>query len=83
LRANDLGTIYQAAIGGLGVAALPHFLGRQGGLQHIPATLPEVERKLWLVMHEDVRRSPRVRAVADRLAALFDGEEMRRLLAPH
>lgn len=29
LRSNDLGAIFQATIAGLGVAVLPHFLGRQ------------------------------------------------------
>ena len=31
-------------------------------------------RKLWLVMHDDVRRSPHVRAVADEIIALFEQE---------
>jgi DNA-binding transcriptional LysR family regulator len=33
-----------------------------------------VRRKLWLVMHDDVRRSPHVRAVADEIIAMFERE---------
>jgi DNA-binding transcriptional LysR family regulator len=33
-----------------------------------------VRRKLWLVMHDDVRRSPHVRAVADQIIAMFEQE---------
>ncbi|MES2071486.1 MAG: LysR family transcriptional regulator [Pseudomonadota bacterium] len=83
LRANDLATIFQAAIAGWGVAALPHFLGRQGkGLVHVEVAAPPVERRLWLVMHEDMRRSPRVRAVADQIILLFGTDEVRSLLGP-
>lgn len=72
LRANDMATLLHAARAGIGVAALPHYLGRSA--PELVCALPadaNTRRKLWLVMHEDVRRSPRVRAVADELTALF------------
>jgi DNA-binding transcriptional LysR family regulator len=64
-RANDLVSLLSAVRAGLGAAVLPFFatgnhpdfvcLERQG----VPG------RDIWLVVHEDVRRSPRVRAVID------------------
>lgn len=72
LRSNDLAALHAGARVGLGVAALPHFLAAHDpALTLLPTpTLPE-PRRYWLVMHPDVRRSPRVRAVADALAAIF------------
>ncbi|OFA03415.1 LysR family transcriptional regulator [Duganella sp. HH101] len=76
LRSNDLGTLYQAALGGCGVAVLPEYLfdQRRGGLAAIDTPACPVRRKLWIVMHEDVRRAAQVRAVADELIALFTSE---------
>lgn len=75
LRSNDLDVIHRAAATGAGIAALPAFLGGgdpalvQVGIDSAPPL-----RTLWLVMHADVRRSPRVAAVADALAALLERE---------
>ncbi|WP_317201850.1 LysR family transcriptional regulator [Janthinobacterium sp.] len=69
LRANDLATLHQGARAGLGVALLPHFLGAgDAALRRVPGVDCPTRRKLWLVMHPDLRRSPRVRAVADAVA---------------
>lgn len=71
LRSNDLATLLHAARMGLGVAALPHFLGlADAALSPVPSLHCPTVRPLWLVMHPDVRRSPRVRLVADLLADL-------------
>lgn len=71
LRSNDLAALLQAARAGLGIAALPHFLAiGDPALAPVPGPVCPTERQLWLVMHPDVRRSPRVRAVADALASL-------------
>ena len=74
LRSNDLGTLYQAARAGAGIAVLPdYFVGnRRDGLVAVPGANNSITRRLWLVMHEDVRRAASVRAVADALAAWFD-----------
>jgi DNA-binding transcriptional LysR family regulator len=81
-RSNDLAAIFQAAITGLGVVALPHFLGRQTqDLTYIDTVPCSVERKLWLVMHEDVRRSPRVRTVADAIIHLFESQPVQGFIA--
>jgi DNA-binding transcriptional LysR family regulator len=71
LRSNDLAALYQGARAGLGIAALPHFLGANDeGLALVPGAVCPVARQLWLVMHPDLRRSPRTKAVADALAVL-------------
>jgi DNA-binding transcriptional LysR family regulator len=77
LRSNDLGVLFQAAVAGCGVAVLPplFFDIARSGLVAIEAPACPVKRKLWLVMHEDVRRSPPVRAVADEIIALFTSLE--------
>jgi len=75
LRSNDLSVLFQAASAGQGVAVLPaYFEGLSGGLVRIDAPACTIHRKLWMVLHEDVRRSARVRAVADAVVALFDDE---------
>jgi DNA-binding transcriptional LysR family regulator len=73
LRSNDLGALFHAAVAGCGVAVLPPlFFDIAGsGLVAVETPVCPVRRKLWLVMHEDVRRSPPVRAVADEIIALF------------
>jgi DNA-binding transcriptional LysR family regulator len=72
LRANDLLVLHRAAQEGCGIALLPHFLARCApGLT--PAELPRAparERPFSLLLHPDVRRSRRVKAVADAIGAL-------------
>ncbi|AOK19427.1 LysR family transcriptional regulator [Burkholderia cepacia] len=75
---NDLATLHRACAAGAGVALLPRFL--IGSLESTasppPASLVEltaaprcdIEREIWLVVHPDVRRSPRVQRVADAIA---------------
>jgi DNA-binding transcriptional LysR family regulator len=71
MRSNDLSALAQAAREGHGIALLPTYVARHTpGLARLPVEC-EVSRDLWLVMHEDVRRSPRVRATADALIAVF------------
>ncbi|MBV7535920.1 LysR family transcriptional regulator [Duganella sp. sic0402] len=70
LRSNDLGTLYQAALAGSGVAVLPDYFP-DGSLVRVEAPVCPVKRKLWIVMHEDVRRAAPVRAVADEIIALM------------
>lgn len=77
LRSNDLGGLLNAAAAGLGVAALPHFLARgenqknADALVELQSPTPAPSRTIWLTAHPDVRRSPRVRVVADALTALM------------
>ncbi len=72
LRSNSLSSLYQATRNGLGVSVLPHFLAGTDAelveLSDIPGPEP---RELWLVIHPDARRSPRVRLIADLLAEVI------------
>ena len=68
-RINDFLLIRQCLQEGMGVGLLPDFFVTPAdGLKPVAlhGSTPEVlEETLYLVMHEDVRRSPAVRAVAD------------------
>ncbi|MCC8393827.1 LysR family transcriptional regulator [Paraburkholderia sp. MMS20-SJTR3] len=70
-RSNDLAALLHAARAGLGIAALPRFLAAHDpALRLLPDHPCSTVRQLWLVMHPDVKRSPRVRLVADLLVKL-------------
>ncbi|MBI3453059.1 MAG: LysR family transcriptional regulator [Rhodospirillales bacterium] len=77
LRSNSLLVQVAAARAGLGVALLPHFFA---------ASAPELvrldvrgagdfRRELWLLIHRDLRRVPRVRAAVDFLVATMRREQ--------
>jgi len=68
LRSNDLGVIASATRAGAGIAVLPEYLA--AGLI-IPGTSCPVQRKLWMVIHDDIRKSPAVRRTADALTELL------------
>jgi len=71
LRSNDLAALHNACRGGLGLAMLPDFMARgDAALVEVPGEGRPVMREVWSVVHPDVRRSPRVRAVADALAEM-------------
>jgi DNA-binding transcriptional LysR family regulator len=81
IRTNDLACLHEAAAAGLGLAALPRFLGDPDPrLERIEADASAAARELWLVVHPDLRRSPRVRVVMDWLAEVVEAD--RPLLAP-
>jgi len=68
LVAAHLHVIIEACAAGHGLAALPGCLALARGLERaIDHSIDESE--LWLVVHKDLRKVPRVRAVADRLAS--------------
>lgn len=71
LRSNDLTALHNACRGGLGLAMLPDFMARGDALLvEVPGEGRPAMREIWSVVHPDVRRSPRVRAVADALAEM-------------
>ncbi|WP_412480567.1 LysR family transcriptional regulator [Azonexus sp. IMCC34839] len=84
-RSNDLSALMNAARVGLGVTVLPHFLAAEDArLTLLSDPVCPISRHIWLVMHPDVKRSPRVRLVADLLVnivaeaqALLSGERKR------
>jgi DNA-binding transcriptional LysR family regulator len=69
LRTNDLETQVAAARSGLGIAALPHYLGDgDTRLQRYVVAQRPISRDVWLVVHRDLRQVPAVRAVMEFLA---------------
>lgn len=73
LRSNDLAALLNGARAGLGIAALPCFLAADDPtLSLLPDHTCPTVRQLWLVMHPDVKRSPRVRLIADLLVNLVN-----------
>lgn len=75
-RSNDLAALLHAARMGLGIAILPHFLAAADATL-VPLAEPvcPIRRQIWLVMHPDVKRSPRVRVVADLLVEVVTGAQ--------
>ncbi|HEX5487364.1 MAG TPA: LysR family transcriptional regulator [Limnobacter sp.] len=74
MKTNDLGNMLLAAQAGLGLAVLPAFLlqGDRCGLDVIRLECKPPSRQVWLVVHPDVRRSPRVRLMADLIAQVME-----------
>lgn len=68
-----------AARAGFGVALLPPYLVVEAGLRRMELGETPPPRELWLLIRPDLAKEPRVRAVADHLAALV--KTNRRLLA--
>jgi DNA-binding transcriptional LysR family regulator len=72
LRSNDLATMWMACRAGLGLGALPHFLARgDAALAEFTDHPCPVERPVWLAIHPDVRRSARVKVVAELVAQII------------
>ena len=69
---NDAAAMLAACRAGLGVAVLPHFLGRGDPMLVLHPDYAQVlSRPLWLAVHPDVRRSPRVTLMAELLAEVL------------
>ena len=63
LRADSLVAMREAAAAGLGLAVLPCYLGdTDARLRRFGNPLPDCSTELWLLTHEDLRRTARVRA---------------------
>lgn len=75
LRTNDLETQVTAACSGLGVAALPHYLGDSNPrLQRHVVTQKPISRDVWLAVHRDLRQVPAVRAVMEFLVSCLKSQ---------
>jgi len=69
LRANCVDVLLSAAVSGLGLAVLPCYLAdAEPRLVRILGPERVVMRDVWLVVHRDLRRIARVRALVDHLA---------------
>lgn len=72
-RCNSTAALHAAAKAGVGVAVLPCFFADgDPGLVRLEGPDP-VPHELWLLVHGDLRRTPRVRAVIEWLDALVAG----------
>jgi DNA-binding transcriptional LysR family regulator len=73
VRSNDRFVQVKATGVGLGISELACFLGdeRSELVRVWPDQVPTL-RSVWLVMHEDLRRTARVRAVAAAVSAAFE-----------
>ena len=70
LRADTLTAMAHAASAGIGVAALPCYLGDHvPGLVRVRGVIPEMATALWVLTHADLRNTARIRAVVDHLGA--------------
>jgi DNA-binding transcriptional LysR family regulator len=68
-RTNSLLALRAAARAGMGVAALPCYLGDlDSALRRVHPPLADMEASLWLLTHPDLRRVARIRTVLDFIA---------------
>jgi DNA-binding transcriptional LysR family regulator len=73
-RVDALPALRDAALAGLGLALLPCYLGDPApGLRRL-AQKTEPRSALWLLTHDDLRRTARIRATLDFLAKAFASE---------
>ncbi|WP_369975978.1 LysR family transcriptional regulator [Xanthomonas bundabergensis] len=71
LVASDFSILQQACRSGLGLTILPHFMARNDAALHeFDSGLDPMQRDLWLTVHPDLRRSPRVQRIAELLAQI-------------
>lgn len=69
-RGNSMLGVLAAVKSGVGVAPLPMMLGgSEADLQPVLEPVPDLDTKVYLVMHPDLRRTARVRAFCDFVAA--------------
>ena len=69
IRSNSMLPLVAAARAGACAVLLPDYIGRQYPELVAETGRPPVTRELWLVIHRDLRKAPRVRVVADYLSA--------------
>lgn len=71
-RGNSMLGVLAAVKSGAGLAPLPVLLCvSETGLEPVLASIPELDSRLYLVMHADLRRTARVRAFCDFLVEEF------------
>lgn len=70
MRVDSLTALQHAALAGIGVAALPCYLGdSSAGLRRVRGPIAEMATELWVLTHEELRRTTRIRALTDWLVA--------------
>jgi DNA-binding transcriptional LysR family regulator len=83
-RLDALPTLRDAARAGMGLVLLPCYFGDTAAGLHraVPKTLPKPRSSLWLLTHDDLKRTAHIRATMDFLAtalasqrALLEGRQ--------
>jgi DNA-binding transcriptional LysR family regulator len=75
LRANNLIGLLSGAVAGMGVAPLPCFMGDvEPNLTRLYPLDPKIASELWLLTHEDLRNTARIRAFMDFMATSITGD---------
>ena len=69
LATTTLSAQVSAALAGVGLAVLPHFIARQNDLICLEADLG-IDQEIWLAVHSDLAQSRRVRVVSKFLVEL-------------
>lgn len=66
-RSNSLISQYRAARAGMGLAILPCYLGDSDPdlIRVLPELIGDLTRELWIVTHEDLKSTARIRAFLD------------------
>lgn len=73
LRATSITAQIAACAAGIGIAALPCFLGDACGLARLGDAACAYKQDIWLVVHRDIAATARIRAVTNAIrAALHD-----------
>ncbi len=82
IRANTMSAMQDAARAGMGLAALPCFMGDgDPALRRVGDPMPELETGLWALTHRDLRQTARIRAFLDAVGEAMG--ELRPLLEGH
>lgn len=78
-RTNSLVNQFVAAKAGIGLALLPCYLGEGDPdlVRALPSPLPELAGELWIVTHDDLKMTARVRAFFDIVGEGLVGERKR------
>lgn len=80
LRSDSVTALYSATLGGLGIALLPRSVADREPLLRLIETSDAPEpRPIWQMVHRDLQHAPRVRAVLDFLAGLFEPPSRRKI----
>lgn len=72
LRASSMLMHLEAIRAGTGCGVLPCYVGDSHPLlERVTPPIPEIAAEYWIIVHRDLRRAARVRAVIDWMKALF------------
>lgn len=80
LRSNSRFAHAAAARDGMGLVCLARYLGDSRGLIRLETPIPAPSREIWMAVHQDIRHTPRIRALTEFLTAAL--KQRVRLLNP-